>query len=69
MGRVLPPDEALRAYRKRRATWDALLERNSFQAAGLGFRGTPGFAVQTVIFDGALDKATLRETVAGLRGG
>ncbi|MDO6587175.1 DsbA family protein [Salipiger sp. 1_MG-2023] len=69
VGRILPPKDALRAYRKRRATWDALLERNSFQAAGLGFRGTPGFTVETVIFDGALDKAALRKAVAGVRGG
>ncbi|KAA8608643.1 DsbA family protein [Salipiger aestuarii] len=66
---VVPADKALARYAQNRTTWDALLERNSQQAAGLGFAGTPGIAVETTIYDGALDKAALRDAVAMARRG
>ncbi len=65
---VVPAQTALDAYDASRDKWDALLERNSLQAAGLGFSGTPGIAVETTIYDGALDKAGLRDAVAAARG-
>lgn len=66
---IVPADEALARYTQDGDRWDALLHRNSQQAAGFGFAGTPGFAVETTLYDGALDKAALREAVAAARGG
>ncbi|MBN9889629.1 DsbA family protein [Salipiger abyssi] len=66
---VVPAKEALRAYRRNRKTWDGLMERNAYQAIALGFRGTPGFAVETVIYDGALDREMLKAAIAEVRRG
>lgn len=60
-------DEAMEAYRDRRETWDALLDRNDFQATALGFRGTPAFAIGTTLYAGALDRDTLVEAIATAR--
>ncbi|MCR8547828.1 DsbA family protein [Salipiger sp. P9] len=67
VGEALPARDALRAYRGNRAKWDGLLARNGFQAVALGFRGTPGFAVNTTIYDGALDAEMLRQAIAEAR--
>ena len=67
VGSVVEVDEAMDAYRAERSKWDALLQRNDFQAASLGFRGTPAFAVETTLYSGALDRATLEEAIADAR--
>ncbi|GGG71126.1 hypothetical protein GCM10011415_18650 [Salipiger pallidus] len=64
---VLAPGRAQAAYRKRRAHWDGLLERNAMQAEAFGFAGTPGVLVDTVVFDGALDHEALTAAVAEVR--
>lgn len=66
---IVPAKRAIAAYDARAATWQALLERNSLQAAALGFQGTPGVTVDTTIYDGALDGAALRRAVADARAG
>lgn len=67
VGSVVEVDEAMDAYRAERSKWDALLQRNDFQAASLGFRGTPAFAVETTLYSGALERATLEEAIADAR--
>ena len=69
VGRVVPVDAATDAYHADRATWDALLTRNDFQAAAMGFRGTPAFAIETTLFSGALDRQTLVDAIATARSG
>lgn len=60
-------DAAMSAYQASRDKWDGLLSRNDFQAAALGFRGTPAFAIGTTLYSGALDAATLTEAIAQAR--
>lgn len=66
---VLPPADALTAYRADRAKWDALLQRNDRQAVALGFQGTPAFAVNTTLFAGAVDREALIAAIATARAG
>lgn len=51
------------AYKTSRAKWDALMARNSSQAAQLGLQGTPAFIIGTTIYPGSLDADALREAV------
>ncbi|MFD1911881.1 DsbA family protein [Halodurantibacterium flavum] len=67
VGAVVEVDEAMDAYRAERSKWDALLQRNDFQAASLGFRGTPAFAIEKTLYSGALDRATLEEAITNAR--
>ncbi|MGR3495639.1 DsbA family protein [Citreimonas sp.] len=67
VAKVVPVDDAMDAYRADRAKWDALLTRNDFQAAAMGFRGTPAFAIETTLFSGALDRQTLVDAIAEAR--
>lgn len=46
---------------------DALLTRNSQQAAQLGLQGTPGFLIGNYLIPGGLDLANLRSAVAEAR--
>jgi protein-disulfide isomerase len=46
---------------------EALLERNSRQAAELGLQGTPGFLIGNYLIPGGMDLATLRESVKNAR--
>lgn len=64
---VVAPAEARKSYRRRRARWDGLMSRNAFQATALGFQGTPGVAVETTIYDGAMDAQALRDAIAEAR--
>ena len=43
------------------------MSRNAFQATALGFQGTPGVAVETTIYDGAMDAQALRDAIAEAR--
>ena len=51
------------AYKRFRAKWDALMARNSYQAAQLGLQGTPAFIIGTTIYPGSLDADALRKAV------
>lgn len=60
-------ENAMKAYTDKREVWDALLDRNDFQATALGFRGTPAFAIGTTLYAGALDRKTLVDAIAKAR--
>ncbi|MFG6569224.1 DsbA family protein [Sulfitobacter sp. 1A13679] len=51
------------AYKESRAKWDALMARNSSQAAQLGLEGTPAFIIGTTLYPRSLDADALREAV------
>jgi protein-disulfide isomerase len=46
---------------------DALITRNSRQAASLGLQGTPGFIIGSYLIPGGLDLGTLREVIREAR--
>ena len=58
---------ALAAYRADRSKWDALLGRNSAQAAELRLGGTPAFIIGRTLYPGALDEARLRAAITEAR--
>lgn len=60
-------DAALGAYLAERETWDALLARNSAQAAALELQGTPAFIIGTRLYPGALGEAGLWQAIAQAR--
>ncbi|MBU9698847.1 DsbA family protein [Rhodobacteraceae bacterium HSP-20] len=66
---VVDPARAMASYKADRGRWDELLQRNDAQATALGFQGTPGVAVDTTLFAGAIDQTTLEQAIATARAG
>ncbi|WP_320177658.1 DsbA family protein [Roseovarius pacificus] len=67
VGAIIDVDKADETYKAERDTWDGLLSRNDYQAVALGFRGTPGFAIEKTLYSGAQGCQTLVDAIAKAR--
>lgn len=63
----LSPATLLDGYRADRSRLDALLTRNSQQAAAFGLSGTPAFIIGSTIYPGALNAADLDQAIRSAR--
>lgn len=64
---VVPVAAARAAWQDAQPRWEALLQRNAAQARALGFQGTPGLAVETTLFAGAVDGPSLERAIEAAR--